>query len=181
MRSTKHGIVLGALMLALGVGLAGSVGASVAMKQVSNAQYAKALCGSFRGLSNSSAPPRDTSTNQTLQAGYVANADAFIAKIKDVRSQLAQLTPKSGGSKVAAVFDHYFRDYAADIQQLRDAFAAADPANVAFQADITRFTTGLSVLGAKLGNPFSKVKDPSLLAAFQKTPSCKGVVTITGS
>ena len=59
--------------------------------------------------------------------------------------------------------------------------AAADPANVAFQADITKFTVGLSVLGAKLGDPFSKVKDASLLAAFHKVPSCKGVVTITRS
>jgi hypothetical protein len=181
MRSTKMGAVIGAVMLAIGVGLAGSVAASVATKKVSDAQYAKTLCGTFRGLSGSSAPTTDASTNETLQAGYVANADAFIAKIKDGRTQLAQITPKSGGSKVAAVFDHYFRDYAADIQQLRDALAAADPANVAFQADITKFTVGLSVLGAKLGDPFSKVKDPSLLAAFHKVPSCKGVVTITGS
>jgi hypothetical protein len=180
MRSTKLGGVIGAMMLAIGVWLAGSAAASVAMKQVSNAQYAKTLCGTFNGLSGAASPTPDASTNESLQAGYVANADAFIAKINDGRTQLAKITPKSGGRKVAAVFDHYFRDYAADIQQLRDALAAADPTNVAFQGDVTRFTVGLSVLGAKLGDPFSKVKDSSLLAAFRKVPSCQGVVTITG-
>jgi hypothetical protein len=181
MRATKMATGFGAMMLAIGVGLAGSVGALVAMKQVSNAQYAKTLCATFNRLSGASAPAPDASTNETLQAGYVANADAFIAKINDGRTQLAKITPKSGGRKVAVVFDRYFRDYAAAIQELRDAFAAADPTNVAFQGDVTRFTVGLSVLGAKLGDPFSKVRDSSLLAAFQKVPSCKGVVTITGS
>jgi hypothetical protein len=180
MRSARSGAVIGTIVLAIGIALAASAGASVPEKKVSNLQYAKTLCGTFQGLSSSSAPAPDDSSNEALQAGYVANADAFIAKIDDGRARLAKITPTSGGTKVATVFDHYFRDYAADIQQLRDALAAADPADVAFQGDITTFTVGLSVLGAKLGDPFSMVKDPSLLAAFRKVPSCKGVVTITG-
>jgi hypothetical protein len=181
MRSMKTGLGLVGVVLMIGCGLATFAGASTPMKKVSDATYAKMLCGTFNGLSSSSAPPSDPSSGATLQAGYVANADAFIGKIKDARTHLANVASKSGGSKVATVFDHYFRDYAADVQQLRDALAAADPANVAFQADLTQFTVGLSTLAVKLGDPFSKVQDTAVLAALRKEPSCKGVVTITGS
>jgi hypothetical protein len=180
MRSMKTGLGSVAVVLMIGCGLATLAGASTPMKKVSDAKYAKTVCGTFNGLSSSSVPPPDSSSNATLQAGYVANADAFIGKIKDARTHLAQVVPKSGGSKVATVFDRYFRDYAAAVQQLRDALAAADAANVAFQADVTKFTVGLSTLGVKLGDPFSKVKDTTLLVAFRNEPSCKGVVTITG-
>jgi hypothetical protein len=180
MRSMKIGLGLIAVVLVIGCGLGTLARASTPMKKVSDSKYAKTLCGTFNGLSSSSVPPPDTSSSAALQTGYVANADAFVGKVNDARAHLANVAPKSGGSKVATVFDRYFRDYAAAIQQLRDALAAADPANVAFQADVTKFTVGLSTLAVKLGDPFSKVKDTALLVALRKEPSCKGVVTITG-
>jgi hypothetical protein len=175
---TRLGLV--AVVLMIGFGLVTSAGASTLMKKISDAKYAKTLCGAFNGLSSSSVPPPDTSSNATLQAGYVANSDAFIGRINDARTHLASVAPKSGGSKVASVFDRYFHAYASAVQQLRDSLAAADPANVAFQADVTKFTVGLSTLAVKLGDPFSNVKDTALLVAFRKEPSCKGVVTIAG-
>src|SRR5262245_2867773 len=150
MRSIKAWLGFVAVVLMIGFGLAMPSGASTLMKKVSDAKYAKTLCGTFNGLRSSAGPPPAASSTEKLQGADEPTADTFIAKINDARAQLGKVVPRSGGSKVATVFDHYFRDYAAAVQQLRDALAAANPAGVAFQGDVTRFTVGLSTLGVKL-------------------------------
>jgi hypothetical protein len=85
--------------------------------------------------------------------------------------------------RIARSFTSNLQAIADDISEALAKFQAADPNGVAFQADVSIFETAINLLDVnQLGNdPFRKVTDQDLLAAFDDEPSCDDVVTIFGA
>lgn len=181
-RLLRAGVALAACVALFGVGAASG---SVGTKKISDTKYAKALCGKLSKLDASeselidkyNALPTDNVAAFQQQASDLVTS--YLGDIKRASAQFQKLEPDvGGGKKIAKAFVAYFNDAGSEIQSAVDTFKGADPNSPTFQGDVTVFETSLKVLSAKIGDPFRKVTNQELLAAFKNEKSCKGVVTV---
>ena len=174
------------IVAATGVAL---LGASTALpaRKVSAARYAKTVCTTIDGLTAAkktlvdayNALPTDDAA--TLQAQSIALAEDYVAEFDRAEQRFRKTTPDiDDATKVRKLFVSFVSDAGDEIRQAVDAYRAADPNGVAFQGDVITFETAFNVLEAKLGDPFSKIKDQKLLAAFDGEKACKDVVQVFG-
>ena len=76
------------------------------------------------------------------------------------------------------MFVSFASDAGDEVRRAVGTYRAADPNGVAFQGDVITFQTALNIGDAKIGDPFTKVKDQELLGAFDREKSCKDVVQV---
>ena len=173
------------MLMTVLVPLAGSVaGAAGKSKEVSDAKYVKIVCTSLGGGSEAFFADLDAVPGGTDPAAYQAAAGAAAQKFADTlataQTKLKKIFPADGGRSVAKIFNSYFSAYVGQLQQTVDAFAAADPNGVAFQADVAKFEAAFLTIDATVGDPFSKIDDQDLIGAFKDNKTCKSVVNIYG-
>jgi hypothetical protein len=171
------------------VPLAGVVaGASVSAKQqaVSEAKYAKVLCGTYKSLRTNlddfnaaynAAPTDDPATFQT--AAVVATTD-FLDNVGQLKTKLAKVYPDvDGGKQIAKIMA---TDLTTIEQKVSDAlakFQAVDPNGVAFTADIAQFEVVLQLLTID-STDLSKVTDQDVIGAIGDERTCKKIFPVTG-
>ncbi len=181
-RLLRVGAVLAACLALFSVATAA---ASVGTKKISDTKYAKTLCTRLSELKAAEqqfadqvqAAPKDDAT--AFQSVAVSQSDQYIAAIKDAEAKIKNLTPDVGGGKnIQKTFTKFMTDFGTELESATNKFRAADPNNVAFQADITQFAVAFQLLDTKIGDPFSKVTNQELLGAFKKEKSCKDVVSV---
>ena len=172
--------------MAMPTSAAASAGASLADKKVSNAKYAKTLCTTLTKISNTEEAlvedynNLDVSDPAVFQTEAISVTNTYIDELKAGQAKLKKLQPE-GGKKVAKPFNAYFTQAVKALEEAVAEFQAADPAGVAFQADVSKFQVALQLTGTTLGDPFSDVTDQDLLGAFDDEKSCDDVVTIFGT
>jgi hypothetical protein len=171
--------------LLVSIGAAGA-GASLAGKELSNEKYAKTLCTSISGIKQqvdgideeyNALDTTDRAAFQTAAAGLV---DDVIAKVKSGQTKMKKLSPEDGGKKITRLFAAYFKELSTKLQDAVDAFRAADPNGVAFQADVIQLETAFSILDVGVTDPFGEIDEQDLLGALGDEPKCEDVVTIFG-
>jgi hypothetical protein len=156
-------------------------------RTVSAEKYAKTVCTTIDGLTEAkkalvdlyNALPTDDAA--ALQAQSIALAEDYVDEFDQAEQRFRRTTPDIDAAvKVRKLFVSFVSDAGAEIKRAVDAYRAADPDSVAFQGDVIAFETAFNVLEAKLGDPFSKIKDQELLAAFDDERTCKDVVQVFG-
>jgi hypothetical protein len=170
---------IGLVAAGLVVGMSGIAAA----KTVSDKKYAKALCGSIQGVSDTIDQIQPTTGGDPAgaQTQMLQSTDQLLESLKSAKAKAAKISPDDGGKKVTKLFDQYFQGNIDGITAARDKLAAADPGNVAFAADIAQFSATLQTLDATTGDPFSKLSPyQDLLQALKKEQACSQVVTIYG-
>jgi hypothetical protein len=172
-------------VLAASVALLGAGTASIGTKKTPPNKYAKTVCTTISDLSESEGKLVNqynalaTGDPAAFQAQAGRLVDAYLTDVKDASAKLKKVEPDvNGGKKISKIFVSYLDDAAKEVQAALDKFRAADPNSPAFQGDVTVFETSIKVLSAKIGDPFSKVKNQDLLRAFKKEKACKDVVTV---
>ncbi len=169
-----------AVLVAAGVVLGGVGAAGAKSTKQSASKYAKTVCGTYTNLENeingllASVNGLDpNSPTYTTDATNQTNAALNTVKAAEVTLQNAY-PDISKGKKVGALLatnaTEIDQGLTSALQQLQAGGAAAQ----------TQFQVGLQTLGAKVSDPFSKVTDQSLIAAFKKEKLCKNVVTVIG-
>jgi hypothetical protein len=179
-------LVRAALVVVAGVAVLGA-GTAVPAKTVSAQRYAKTVCTTIDGLTSAkkdlvdayNALPTDDAA--TLQTQSIALAEDYVAEFDRAEQRFRKTTPDiDDATKVRKLFVAFVSDAGEEIRRAVDAYRGADPNGVAFQGDVITFETAFNVLEAKLGDPFSKIKDQELLAAFDDERTCKDVVQVYG-
>jgi hypothetical protein len=171
------------------VPLAGVVaGASVSARQqaVSEAKYARVLCGTYKNLRTNlddfttayNAAPTDAPA--TFQTGVVAATTDFLDNVGQLETKLAKVYPDvDGGKRIAKIMA---TDLTVIEQRVSDAlpkFVAADPNGVAFTADIAQFEVVLQLLTIDTTD-LSKVTDQDVVGAIGDEKTCKKIFPVTG-
>lgn len=177
-------VVRGVAVVTLGVVLAVATAGVAAAKEVSNEQYAKKLCGGVNKVLDDieTLEPSTSEDPATYQQETLTSVDSLISSLEATSAKLKKISPEDGGKKVTKLFNTYLKELTGKFQDARDAFAAADPNGVAFNADIT--VLGVALQNATLGidDPFSKLSDnQDLLGAFDDEKSCEDIVTVYGA
>jgi hypothetical protein len=170
---------LGLLTAGLVLGTAGVAAA----KTVSDKKYAKSLCTTIQGVSNTidQIQPTTGGDPAATQAQILASTDQLLDSLKTAKAKAAKLSPEDGGKKVTKTFDQYFQANIDGVTAAREKLAAADPANVAFAADIAQYSAALTTLDATTGDPFAKLSsNQDLLQALKKEQACSQIVTVFG-
>lgn len=176
-------MLAGSLLVSIG---AAGAGASLAEKKVSDGKYARTLCTTLTGISGTEEDlvekynALDVNDPAAFQTEAIALTNEYIDELTAGQAKLKKLQPE-GGKKVAKPFNAYFSDAITALEEAVDAFEAADPTSVAFQADVSTFQVALQLTGTTTADPFSSVKDQDLLGAFKDEKSCEDVVTIFGA
>ena len=181
-----RGLVRVALGVIAGVALLGA-GTTVPAKTVSAQRYAKTVCTTIDGLTAAkkdlvdayNALPTDDAA--TLQTQSIDLAEEYVAEFDRAEQRFRKTTPDIDDAvKVRKLFVTFVSGAGDEIRRAVDTYRAADPNGVAFQGDVITFETAFNVLEAKIGDPFSKIKNQELLAAFDDERSCKDVVQVFG-
>jgi hypothetical protein len=170
---------LGCLAAGLVLGTSGVAAA----KTVSDKKYAKSLCGAIQGVSDTidQIQPATGGDPAASQAQILASTDQLLDSLNTAKARAAKISPSDGGKKVTKLFDQYFQSNIDGVTAARQKLAAADPANVAFAADIAQFTAALQTLDATTGDPFSRLSPyQDLLQALKKEQACSQIVTVFG-
>ena len=176
----------GSLAAIAGLALIGA-GTTLPARKVSVERYAKTVCTTIDGLTAAkktlvdqyNALPTDDAV--ALQTQSIALAEDYVAEFDRAAQRFRKTTPDiDDATKVRKLFVTFVSDAGDEIRGAVDDYRAADPNGVAFQGDVITFETAFNVLEAKLGDPFSKIKDQELLAAFDDEKSCKDVVEVFG-
>ena len=170
---------LGCLVAGLVLGTSGVAAA----KTVSDKKYAKSLCGAIQGVSDTidQIQPATGGDPAATQAQILQSTDQLLESLQTAKAKAAKISPSDGGKKVTKTFDAYFQGNIDGVTTAREKLAAADPANVAFAADIAQFTAALQTLDATTGDPFSKLSaNQDLLQALKKEQACSQIVTVFG-
>jgi hypothetical protein len=182
-KCVRIGVVLTAAVVLLGAG-----SASVSSKKVSEKKYAKTVCTTITGLSGSEEKlvndynGLDTSSPEVFRAQAAGLVKTYLGDLKSASTKLKKVEPDvDGGRKISKIFVSYVDNAAHEVQGALEKFEAADPTSPAFQGDVVVFETSIKVLSAKIGDPFSKVRNQDLLGAFKKEKSCKSVVQVFGA
>ena len=183
-------LVRAALAATVGIALLGAGAGAVAAvpaRTVTAARYAKTVCTTIDGLSVAkkrlidayNALPTDDAA--ALQAQSIALAEDYVAEFDRAEARFRRATPDiDDATKVRRLFVAFVSDAGDEIRDAVETYRGADPDGVAFQGDVIKFETAFNVLEAKLGDPFSKIKDQELLAAFDDERSCQDVVQVFG-
>jgi len=167
----------------LAAGLVLGTSGVAAAKTVSDKKYVKSLCGAIQGVSDTidQIQPASGGDNAASQAQILASTDQLLDSLNTAKAKAAKISPSDGGKKVTKIFDQYFQSNIDGVTTAREKLAAADPANVAFAADIAQFTAALQTLDATTGDPFSKLAAyQDLLQALKKEQACSKIVTVFG-
>jgi hypothetical protein len=170
---------LGCLAAGLVLGTSGVAAA----KTISDKKYAKSLCGTIQGVSDTidQIQPATGGDPTATQQQILQSTDQLLESLKTAKAKAAKISPNDGGKKVTKIFDRYFQSSIDGVTTARDKLAAADPGNVAFAADIAQFTAALQTLDATTGDPFSKLSaHQDLLQALKKEKACSKIVTVFG-
>lgn len=179
-------LVRAALALTAGVALLGA-GTAAPARKVSAERYAKTICTTIDRLTAAkkdlvdayNALPTDDAA--TLQAQSILLAENYVAEFDRAEQRFRKTTPDiDDATKVRKLFVVFVSDAGDEIRRAVETYRSADPNGVAFQGDVITFETAFNVLEAKLGDPFSKIKDQELLAAFDDERSCEDVVQVFG-
>jgi hypothetical protein len=166
-RRTRSVVVAGGVLL---VGLVPGVASA---KTVANQQYANTYCDTVEaaldGLDTLEQDGYAAPTSEALRTTYLTQTGAIIDSLEQGAADLAKLTPKDGGKKVAKLFDANLTQQAATIQAALDVLAAADP-NV---RGFTAAADGVLLAGLEAINswdaPFAQLgKFPALRKALTK-------------
>lgn len=175
-----------ALVATAGVALLGA-GTLAPNRKVSAERYAKTVCTTIDGLTAAkkdlvdryNALPTDDAA--ALQTQSIVLAEDFLTEFDRAEQRFRKTTPDiDDAAKVRKLFVTFVSDAGEEISGAVDAYRAADPNGIAFQGDVITFETAFNVLEAKLGDPFSKIKNQELLAAFDDEKSCNDVVQVFG-
>jgi hypothetical protein len=167
----------------LAAGLVLATAGVAAAKTVSDKKYAKSLCGTIQGVSDTidQIQPTTGGDPAATQAQIVASTDQLLDSLKTAKAKAAKISPDDGGKKVTKIFDQYFQSNVDGVTAAREKLAAADPAAVAFAADIAQFSAALHALDATTGDPFAELSsDQDLLQALKKEQACSEIVTVVG-
>jgi len=170
---------LGLLAAGLVLGTAGVAAA----KTISDKKYAKTLCGTIQGVSNTidQIQPATGGDSAATHAQILASTDQLLDSLNTAKAKAAKISPDDGGKKVTKIFDQYFQSNIDGVTAAREKLAAADPNNVAFAADIAQFSAALQTLDATTGDPFAKLAShQDLLQALKKEQACSQIVTVYG-
>jgi hypothetical protein len=175
-----------AVVAVAGVALLGA-STTAPTRKVSAERYAKTVCTTIDGLTEAkkdlvdayNALPTDDAA--ALQAQSIGLAEDYVDEFDKAEARFRKTTPDiDDATKVRKLFVAFVSDAADEVRSAVDVYRAADPNGVAFQGDVITFETAFNVLEAKLGDPFSKIKDQELLAAFDDERSCEDVVQVFG-
>jgi len=167
----------------LAAGLVLGTSGVAAAKTVSDKKYAKSLCGAIQGVSDTidRIQPSSGGDPTATQQQILASTDQLLDSLNTAKAKAAKISPSDGGKKVTKIFDQYFQSNIDGVTAARQKLASADPANVAFAADIAQFTAALRTLDATTGDPFSKLSAyQDLLRALKKEQACSQIVTVFG-
>ena len=100
-------------------------------KTVANNQYAETYCNTVEaaldGLDTLEEEGYAAPSTAVLRTTYLTKTGEIIDTLQEGSAALSKLTPKDGGTKVAALFEANLTQQAATIQAALDVFAAADP------------------------------------------------------
>ena len=179
MRKLVRPVVAVTVAVALILAMSSIAGATT----ISNAKYAKSLCGAISQTVKtvSKLKPSASTDPAAYQAETLAAVDKVLAALRAAQIKLKKLSPEDGGKKVTKLFSKYLGDWQAGIRKARDKFAAADPASPAFSAAGPVLGAELQASEATLGDPFSKLSgNQDLLGAFGDEKSCEKIVTVYG-
>jgi hypothetical protein len=114
-----------------------------------------------------------------FQTEAVAAVDKLLASLEKANAKLKKASPEDGGKKVSKQFNAYFTEFAGNIEEARDEFAAADPNGVAFSGDVTIFQVGLTNSLIGIDDPFAKLtENQDLLGALDDEKTCEEIVTV---
>jgi len=171
------------------VPLAGVVaGASVSTKQqaVSEARYAKVLCGTYnKALANindftdayTAAPTDDQAV---FQASVITATSEYLANLAQLKTKLTKIYPDvDHGKKIAKIMAGDLNSIQTKMADALAKFQAADPNGVAFIADITTFEVALRLLGVD-STDLSNVTDQDVIGAIDDEKSCKKIFPVVG-
>jgi len=163
-------------------------GASVSTKQqaVSEAKYAKVLCGTYKKVVSSLNAQADAYTSvpfddpATFQAGVVAVTSDLVDKLAPLKTKLAKVYPDvDSGKKIAKIMATDLTTIQKKISDALASFQVADPNGVAFTADITTFEVVLQLLTVD-STDLSKVTDQDVIGAIGDEKSCKKIFPVVG-
>ncbi len=170
-----------------GVSAAGASVAAAKQKPVSEAKYAKVLCGTYNSVigedldaftaAYTSAPSADPVAFQTAA---VTAADDFLALIAKRKAKLAKVYPDvDSGKKIAKIMSSDLSKLQTKVSDALEKFQAADASGVAFQADVTQFEVALQLLGVDTTD-LSKVTDQDVIGAIGDEKTCKKIFPVVG-
>lgn len=173
-------------MVVLGATAAAAVDAK--SKPVSTGKYAKTVCGVYGGVTDRvgefiDAYNQDLTVDDPTQfhAEAVALTEGLLDDLASAQTKLKKSRPDlEDGKQIAKLFVNGVKALHADVSDALETFRAADPTNVAFQADISSFQVAINLLDVNRSDPFSELEDQDLLKAFGDEKSCEDVVTIFG-
>ena len=179
-------LVRAAIAATAGFALLGA-GTVVPARKISAERYAKTVCTTIDGLTAAKKDLVDrynalpTEDAAALQTQSIVLAEDFLTEFDRAEQRFRKTTPDiDEATKVRKLFVMFVSDAGDEIRGAVETYRAADPDGIAFQGDVITFETAFNVLEAKLGDPFSKIKDQELLAAFDDEKSCKDVVQVFG-
>jgi hypothetical protein len=178
MRNTRR--ALGTLLV--GATALGIMALPAAARDVSNEEWATAVCSSLVDVRTAEEAfvtahaTLDLGSPDEFQTGALANTKAYLGALREARSSLAELNPPEGGNAARGV-DRYLRDAIREVRRLARDLRAADPSKPVFEAKASTFEAGLQELGRNLDDPFTRLRDPELIAALDAAPECDGIVT----
>jgi hypothetical protein len=157
-------------------------------KPVSTERYAKRVCGVYGGVADAlngfvDAYNRDVTDEDPIQfqTEVVALTEGLLDDLASAQTKLKKSRPDlDDGKKISKLFINALKTVQVDVSDALEAFRAADPTGVAFQADISSFQVAINLLDVNSDDPFRELEDQDLLKAFGDEKSCEDVVTIFG-
>ena len=170
--------------------MAGTAAAAVDAKRkpVPTAKYAKTVCGVYGGVTERvgefiDAYNQDTSSVDPVEfhGQVVELTESLLDDIASAQTKLNKSRPDlDDGKQIAKLFVNGLKGVQTDVADALEAFRAADPTGVAFQADMSMFQVAINLLNVNRDDPFRELDDQDLLKAFGDEKSCDDVVTIIG-
>jgi hypothetical protein len=178
--------IAAASLVMLGVVGCSASSADPGAARVSDRRYARTVCVTLDRLRTREATVAtahsalDVSEPSAFQRKSVDLFEGYAARLRRARAALSDIQPASGGDASRA-FDRYLSTALRRLDAATDTFRAADSTSPEFQADVSTFEANLQFLAHELPDPFARIDDQALLAAFRDEPSCAGLVSIGGS
>jgi hypothetical protein len=177
----------GSALLVIGALVVGTAGvADAKAKKVSTKKYAKTLCETYSrviddltSFAGSLASGASITDPASFQADTITKTEGAVAGLAAAEAKLKKTYPDvDKGKKIAKSLVANATELKTKLSDALEKFRAADPNGVAFTGDVTVFSVAIRTIAVGLSDPFSKITDQDLIAAFGDIKSCKNVVTV---